>query len=309
MPGARTHRADLDATPYYHCVSRCVRRAFLCGKDPYTGRDFEHRKEWVESRLLFLARVFAMEVQAYAVMSNHLHVVVRVDRDRAENWSDAEVVRRYGRLFGQPKASLEMLSARQRKDRIAKWRERLWDLSWMMRCLNESIARRANEEDECTGRFWEGRFRCQPLLDEPALVACMAYVDLNPLRAGASSSAENAAFTSMRKRLEGTEVPAGLAPFSDQVPKGSRRTTVPMTFDEYRALLRWTARRAKHTDARAPSAVSVMGLSAPAFADAMSIDGLRAFCALGSVAHLDELAASRGTKWVRGKGPAERLFR
>ncbi|MEM9069034.1 MAG: hypothetical protein AAGE52_11040, partial [Myxococcota bacterium] len=151
MSQVRSERLDVETTPYYHLVSRCVRRAFLCGNDPYTGKDFDYRREWIEERLFELAQIFAVDLHAYAVMSNHLHVVVRVDKERAEGWSDQEVIRRYGKLFRFKTRELAALSARERKVRIASWRERLWSLSWMMRCLNESIARRANAEDECSG--------------------------------------------------------------------------------------------------------------------------------------------------------------
>jgi len=77
----------------------------------------------------------------------------------------------------------------------------LKDLSWYMRCLNEKVARMANAEDACTGRFWEGRFKSQALLDEAAVVSCMAYVDLNPIRAGICESLETSAFTSIQERL------------------------------------------------------------------------------------------------------------
>lgn len=156
-------------------MTRCVRRAFLCGFDAESGGSFEHRKTWVEERILELGGIFAVAIYAYAVMSNHVHVVVFVDPDAAVRWSDEEVGARWARLFPirLPDGSVDEQATRNRAlatigspERVATCRARLASLSWFMRCLNEPIARRANKEDACTGRFWEGRFKCQALLDD-----------------------------------------------------------------------------------------------------------------------------------------------
>ncbi|MCK6555178.1 transposase, partial [Candidatus Binatia bacterium] len=161
----------------------------------------DHRKAWVVEKLAELTTIFAIRICAYGILSNHFHLVVRIDSGQARAWSDREVVERYGRLFRHPAQSWGRLSAAQAADRVALWRARLADLSWFMRCLNESIARRANREDGCTGRFWEGRFRSQALLDEAGLLTCMSYVDLNPIRAGMAASLEESDFTSIQQRL------------------------------------------------------------------------------------------------------------
>lgn len=201
MPQPRYTQIDVDATPYYHLISRCVRRAFLCGQDRTTGRSFEHRKAWVGEKLAALGEIFAVRICAYAILSNHFHVVLRIDAERARAWSDAEVVERYGRLFPRTAERWHLLPPSQAADRVARWRARLADPSWFMRSLNESIARRANREDGCTGRFWEGRFRSQALLDEAGLLTCMSYVDLNPIRAGMATTLEESEFTSIQQRL------------------------------------------------------------------------------------------------------------
>lgn len=160
MATARSEHLDLSITPYYHCMARCVRRAFLCGKDSYTGENYEHRKAWVRDRLRFLGSLFAIDVCAYAVMSNHLHVVLHVDEERAASWAEEDVVKRYTKLYPMSKAAYEAnRPANERAALVALWRSRLCDLSWMMRALNEFIARKANKEDKVRGRFWEGRFK------------------------------------------------------------------------------------------------------------------------------------------------------
>jgi REP element-mobilizing transposase RayT len=162
MPQSRKTQVSLIDTPYYHCVSRCVRRSFLCGTDKYTGQSYEHRRGWVEERLLFLSSVFSIGICAYAVMSNHTHVVVCVDKDMANGWSMEEVVRRWHQLYqgtllsqkyqrGNKLSKGELISL---EETVTIYRQRLYDISWLMRNLNEYIAREANKEDGCTGRFY-----------------------------------------------------------------------------------------------------------------------------------------------------------
>jgi len=209
MPKPRCSQVSLASTPYYHCVSRCVRRAFLCSKDTATARSFEHRRQWIEDKLYVLSDIFSIELCAYAVMSNHYHVVLFVDQPRAAEWSVDEVIRRWhllfsGNLLSQRYLRGESMSRAERTvldDYVTSWRGRLIDISWFMRVLNEGIARQANAEDECSGHFWEGRFKSQALLDEAALMACMAYVDLNPVRAGMAKTPEKSKHTSIKKRI------------------------------------------------------------------------------------------------------------
>ncbi|AEF02578.1 MULTISPECIES: transposase [Alteromonas] len=228
MPRPRKSLICLQDTPYYHCISRCVRRAFLCGEDHYSKKSYEHRRQWVEARLIKLGSIFAINVCAYAVMSNHTHVVLHVDRDEALSWTTHEVLKRWHTLHKGTNLTRQYMQAEQRsllsdaqiESVIATaniYRQRLHDISWFMRLLNEFIARLANKEDECTGRFWEGRFKSQSLLDEAALAACMAYVDLNPLRVGLSETPEQSDFTSIKKRVAAAKIgkqPQYLQPFS-----------------------------------------------------------------------------------------------
>ena len=194
----------------YHCFARCVRRAFLCGRDPVTQRDFSHRKAWIVDRLRELAAIFAIEVCAYAVMENHFHTILRTRPDIVAAWSDLEVATRWLTLFPHhagPNTSDGPLDEKQVAvlaesiERIDELRKRLSSLSWFMGRLDEHIARAANKEDNVKGRFWESRFKCLDLLDEASLAACMVYVDLNPIRAGLASTPEDSNFTSIQERI------------------------------------------------------------------------------------------------------------
>ena len=210
MPQPRKSQISLIDTPYYHCVSRCVRQSYLCGVNKYSGQSYEHRRGWVEERLLFLATIFSIDICAYAVMNNHNHLVLCVDKALADNWDNDEVLRRYhklhrGTLLTQKFMNGDTLSQGELitfDETVETYRKSLYDISWFMRDLNEYIAREANKEDGCTGRFWEGRFKSQALLDESALLACMAYVDLNPIRAKMAKTPETSKHTSIKKRIQ-----------------------------------------------------------------------------------------------------------
>ena len=252
MTTARKQLISLVDTAYYHCISRCVRRAYLCGEDKLTGKSFEHRRGWVEDKLLALSQVFAIDICAYAIMSNHTHLVLFIDEANAKAWSSEEVLKRWHQLFkgtlltqqfcrGDPIADALKSTL---NDTVECYRSRLMDISWFMRLLNERIARKANEEDNCTGRFWEGRFKSQALLDEPALAACMAYVDLNPVRAGVANTPESSAYTSVKARVIQAKVgkqPTHLLPFVGN-PKNNMPKGLPFELIDYLKLVELTGR-------------------------------------------------------------------
>jgi REP element-mobilizing transposase RayT len=253
MPKPRSSQVSLIDTPYYHCVSRCVRRAFLCGTDKYSGTSYEHRRAWVEDKVLWLSSVFAIGICAYAVMSNHVHLVLCVDKDKAMSWSDKQVVGRWhrlhrGTLLSQKFMRNALLSESEwisLKETIGVYRQRLYDISWLMASLSEPIARQANKEDGCTGRFWEGRFKSQALLDDAAVLSCMAYVDLNPIRAKMANTPETSKHTSIQKRTEAIQQnkrqPHKLLPFVGN-PRQDMPQGIAFSLQDYCELVDTTGR-------------------------------------------------------------------
>ncbi|TWT71792.1 transposase [Crateriforma conspicua] len=215
----RAERFDPAEVCVVHVIQRCVRRAFLAGVDRETGVDYSFRKEWIRRRMESLASVFAVDVLSYAVMSNHIHQILRNRPDVCAAWSDEEVAIRWLRVFpgrrleehlAEPTENDVMMLCGD-KERLAEIRRRLSDISWFMRALAEPIARMANKQDDCTGRFWEGRFKCQRIVDEAGLLACSMYVDLNPVRAAMADSPDHSPNTSGYDRIEaerGKQIPA-----------------------------------------------------------------------------------------------------
>ena len=204
MTVARSLLVDSQLTRYYHCISRCVRRAFLCGEG------YEHRKQWIEARLELLAKNFAVSVCGFAVMDNHLHVLARLDADDAKQWSDEDVVRRWVAVYPPKTLKGEVIEINQAwidhqlKDekRVVAMRKRLSSLGWFMKALKEPLARLANKEDDCKGTFWESRYKSIAILDEEALLATCAYIDLNPVAAGVAAVPETSKHTSVRQRVQ-----------------------------------------------------------------------------------------------------------
>ena len=193
----------------YHLVSRCVRRAFLCGVDDHDQRDYSHRRAWLVERMRQLAPCFAVDVYAHTVLSNHFHLVLRHDPLAHRDWTDEEVAWRWFEAFppSQRGAVAAELKPERRElmlgdpDRLARARRTLGSMSDFMKHLKQPVARRANLEDDCTGHFFEQRFYSGALLTGEALVAAMAYVDLNPVRAKLAKRIEDIRDTSICDRL------------------------------------------------------------------------------------------------------------
>lgn len=251
---ARQQLVSTDVTSYYHCVSRCVRRSFLCGKDTVTHRCYEHRREWIEEKIHALTDVYCLDICAYAIMSNHYHLVLNINQDRASKLTLHQVVERWSQVHQLPvliqrwqnKQLTGQIEEMRCIELIEVWRKRLSNLSWFMKELNYDIACKANREDSCTGHFWESRFKSQALLDEKALVAAMAYVDLNPIRAGLANTPERSEFTSIKARIEALNKNLVTAPCLHPFignPTNESREGIPFRLLDYLELIDWTSRQ------------------------------------------------------------------
>ncbi|NRD73458.1 transposase [Shewanella sp. VB17] len=293
MTSARRTLIDAESTPFYHIINRCVRRAYLCGEDKLTGKSYEHRRGWIVDKIKALSNIFCIDICAYAVMNNHYHLVLNIDMDKAKSLSHREIITRWCQITKGHDVATKYMNgdALIEGERIlldgllTEWHERLSSISWFMRCLNEEIARRSNREDECKGAFWEGRFKSQALLDEQALLACMMYVDLNPIRAGIADTLQASDYTSIQERInalntpdkpnndESTLIPSErlnpLAKF-DGAAHLAPQSGIPFHFCDYLQLIDWTGRAIRpdkrgFIDASRPKLLDELGISSDAW--------------------------------------------
>ncbi len=316
MTQPRKNIVSITATPYYHCIGRCVRRAFLCGIDEFSGNSFEHRRQWIVDRLNQLADTFAIDICAYAVMSNHYHLVLRLSPLRSKKWTHNEVIERWQNLYSGGSLAKayqagEPLTKVQRNAldiQIEVWRTRLSDLSWFMRCLNEHIARLANTEDDCTGRFWEGRFKSQALLDEAALISCMAYVDLNPVRAKMTKTPEQSDYTSVRERIRQQ---LGKSHAADKLltmdGDNAKSVGLPFNLNDYLELVDWTGRAIHQSKTgtipnHLQPILQRLQLQSDFWMAQQNHFGKQYYLVAGSKEKIKILASKIGAKWMNGQG-------
>jgi REP element-mobilizing transposase RayT len=269
-----------------HVVQRCVRRAYLSGVDFVSGQDYSYRREWIRQRIEKLASVFGVDVLTYAILSNHLHVVLRNRPDVVVAWSDKQVALRWLQIFpgkrideqlGDP-TTADIDALIKDPERLALVRKRLSDVSWFMRALSEPIARLANKQEQCTGAFWEGRFRAQRIIDEAALLACCMYVDLNPIRAAMTESLENSEFTSAFDRMagrDGKKIESSAASMHSITREEASKLLRNSTPEELREM-RKKARKRKGPRVQRDAWLSPLTLDSKSHGPMASKDGLRA---------------------------------
>lgn len=338
MPRGETVNPEQQGT--YHCWSRCVRRAFLCGVCRQTGKNYEHRKAWIQDRLAELSEIFAITVLAYAIMDNHKHLMLRNNPDVAREWDKEEVARRWLRLFphrrdssGAPaEPSEEELGAiTSDPAKVETIRRRLMDISWFMRCLKENIARRANIEDEVTGCFWEGRFKCSRLDDPGAVLSCMVYIDLNPIRACKAKTPEESEYTSAFTRIWEQHLEASKSKENEQSFKEgtflSEKTNwlCPMekifgdeieskiSLADYLSLLDETGRclaagKQGVIPENIPAILERVGVNAKNWLETSRSFGRKFPRVAGPVERMRQAAQAVGRKWFRGLSAARLCF-
>jgi hypothetical protein len=280
-------------------------------------------------RIRFLTDVFSIEVGAYAIMSNHYHLVLYVNESELAKLTNNEICERWSKIY-----SLSPIVARWQKGElssytqkeaalsvIAEWRSRLSSISWFMRCLNEFIARKANKEDNCKGRFWEGRFKSQALLDEKALLTCMAYVDLNPIRAKMSASVDESEYTSVFERIHSKSHHAENKQESCSKPLvkfiGAEHQLNPsgicFSLIDYLELVDWTGRVIREdkrgaVSGNVPALLTILGLDTDTWFILANDFGKDYHGAIGSLEELALFAEHTGKQWISGKNKLRRIY-
>ena len=320
----RSSQVSLETTPYYHCISRCVRKSFLCGEDRDSGVSYEHRRQWIEDNLLFLSQVFTIEICAYSILHNHYHATLHINVEKALALTDEEVIKRWHQLYRGTDLSrkfsrdeiLTNSEIAQLEQLCNTWRERLYSVSWFMRCSNEPIARRANKEDDCTGHFWEGRYKCKPILDYKALMATMVYNELNPLKAGIADDIPTSKYTSIVKRMRQScnpeEKATGLMPFSGDRTIADNQSVLPFTLKDYITAVYWSAnnyleKTSRITPFECPNLVNSLGMTSRQWSDAvLQFDNFSGI--VGTCENIREFCQRVNREWMHGIKKCEQCF-
>jgi hypothetical protein len=180
-----TSASNAPLITFEHCVVRCVRAGFLCGEDPWTGVNYDHRLTWLDERLAELAQIFAVRIHGHRALSQQLHLALQFDPAWVEAWTDQEVGARWDRLWRRAKLTEATQAERiagwlASPDKLADMRQRLASPSEFMRALTQHIALRANREDDCRGHFWETRRKVRQFQDAAALQLAFMEVECAP---------------------------------------------------------------------------------------------------------------------------------
>jgi len=316
----RSEQIDPENAGYYHLTSRCVRRAFLCGVDEENGIDYNYRRQWIENRILELADIFSIEVYAYAVMHNHYHLVIYSDPKLPESWSDLEVAKKWLKVFpgkfDNPKFKLQrelkLQAIVSSPELLASYRERLGNVSWLMRRINEPLAKMANKEDFCKGHFFEARFNSQVLLDEAAALTCMAYVDLNPIRAGIAKSLSESEHTSIQtrlNRLSDDELNQSVKAIAGNV----KNRTMVIQLKDYVDLIEWTGKAIAYPNkAQLPSnlcaTLNHMNLKHDNWLNQVQDYGSHYYRFVGSIEQIKQKTKELKLKWLKGINQINQLY-
>lgn len=330
----------------YHCWNRCVQRAWLCGKDPATGRDYEYRRVIIERVERLLARLFAIDVCFQSEMANHIHLVLRTRPDIAATYSDEEMLRRWwivARLKRNGREDTGEPTQEDLEEERLNWpdmddlRSRLSDISWFMGALAEHLSRRFNRESGTSGTFWEHRYECRRLEDVGSVLVCGMYVDINPIRSGEARAPEEARYTSAYHRIQallrspgesvGEPAPdAWLCPLSlsdddDQlgaVPsqgpwRASDKGLLPITLAQYLELLDWTGRQIRDPGQGSipesmPPILERLGIRSENWLVAVTEFGRRFGHVAGARERMTAAARAVGRQWFRGAGSSDEFF-
>jgi len=184
MNVARSNQYLFRFCSYHLYTSRCVRGAYLCGIDPHTGSSCDHRSSWLVDHLQSLSEVYCITTEALRIRASAYQVILRVDNVDAAMLSNHEVIKRWQQMYRMPASVRRYLNgapaheydAIEINELCQSWREQMTQVGKFVGHINQTLSRRANLEDGCSGRFWEPRTRLRDLSNASALRAARAVV-------------------------------------------------------------------------------------------------------------------------------------